>query len=58
MVSVSVDGVSVGALVDTGSTRSIICKRLATRIVDSDGCPIMAVNGQMMAYVGTGDVRL
>ena len=57
MASIFVDGVESKALVDSGSTRSIISAKLVSNVNDSD-TEIMAVNGKAISCEGTALVRL
>ena len=57
MVSVSVDGVEVKGLVDSGSTRSIVGQHLVSRIERSD-YPVIAVNGETVSCLGTTKMQI
>ena len=57
MTSVSVDGADMKALVDCGSTRSIISAKLVSKVNFSDS-EVMTVNGDVVPCAGTALIKL
>ena len=57
-VCVSVNGSYLNALVDSGSSRSLICERFASMAILSDSHKIMNVNAESVSCVGTTRVTL